>query len=142
MMGEGVLLAPESALLKGDLLVAIGDAEAATVQFQRVFHTTGELGLRMPQLQSWGSCSSHRSQIAQLAGPSGLRTLGQSLLREPLRCGSEGRRKDERGSCISAELTRALREGVGCPVEECKEVVSPLVPLPQVQSDPHGGEQR
>jgi hypothetical protein len=83
MMGEGVLLAPESALFKGDLLVAIGDAEAATVQFQRVFHTTGELGLRMPQLQS-------ATRLARLWRASPNAPQGGDMLREVLETFTEG----------------------------------------------------
>jgi predicted ATPase/class 3 adenylate cyclase len=83
MMGESELLTPELALLKGDLLVAMGDVEAATVQFQRVFHTTGELGLRMPQLQS-------ATRLARLWRASPNAPQGGDMVREVLETFTEG----------------------------------------------------
>jgi predicted ATPase/class 3 adenylate cyclase len=52
MTGKGNVLYPEFALLKGDLLVALGDAEGATPCFQSVFDVAGDLGIRMPQLRA------------------------------------------------------------------------------------------
>jgi hypothetical protein len=52
MTGKGNVLYPEFALLKGDLLVALADAEGAEKWFQSAFDVAGDLGVRMPQLRA------------------------------------------------------------------------------------------
>jgi predicted ATPase/DNA-binding SARP family transcriptional activator len=49
--GERNVLYPEFALLRGDLLQALGDADGAERCFRSVFDVAGDLALRMPQLR-------------------------------------------------------------------------------------------
>jgi len=52
MTGEGNVLYPEFALLKGDLLLAVADADGAESLSQRVFDVAGDLEVRMLQLRA------------------------------------------------------------------------------------------
>jgi predicted ATPase/class 3 adenylate cyclase len=52
MTGEDNLLYPEFALLKGDLLLALADADGAEPWFQSAFAAAADLGARMPQLRA------------------------------------------------------------------------------------------
>jgi predicted ATPase len=52
MTGKGNILYPEFALLRGDLLLALADADGAEPCFQSVFDVAGDLGVRMPQLRA------------------------------------------------------------------------------------------
>jgi predicted ATPase len=50
--GEQNFLYPEFGLLKGDLLLAVGDVPGAELRFRSVFDVAGDLGTRMPQLRA------------------------------------------------------------------------------------------
>jgi predicted ATPase/class 3 adenylate cyclase len=52
MTGEGNFLYPEFALLKGDLLLALADADRAESLFRRAFDAAEDLDVRMPQLRA------------------------------------------------------------------------------------------
>ena len=52
MTGGNDLLSPAFVVLKGDLLVALGDAGDAEPLFRTAFEVAGSLGLRTPQLQA------------------------------------------------------------------------------------------
>jgi hypothetical protein len=52
MTGERGILYPEFALLEGDLLLALGDADGAAARFQRAFDVAAEFGVRMTQLRA------------------------------------------------------------------------------------------
>jgi hypothetical protein len=52
MTGQHNIFYPEFALLRGDLLLALADADGAELCFQSVFEVAGDLGVRMPQLRA------------------------------------------------------------------------------------------
>jgi predicted ATPase/class 3 adenylate cyclase len=64
IVGEGNFLHPVFALLKGDLLLALDDSEAAEPLFRRALEAAQALDLRMPQLQA-------ATRLARLGGAPG-----------------------------------------------------------------------
>jgi predicted ATPase/class 3 adenylate cyclase len=64
MTGEGNVLYPDFALLTGDLLVALADADGAETWFQSAFDVAGDLGVRMPKLRA----ATRLSRLRRAAG--------------------------------------------------------------------------
>jgi predicted ATPase/class 3 adenylate cyclase len=83
MTGEANVLYPEFALLKGDLLVALADADGAEPLFQSVFDVSGNLGVRMPQLRA-------ATRLTRLWRAAGKRPQGTDLLRGVYQTFTEG----------------------------------------------------
>jgi predicted ATPase len=83
MTGEANLLYPEFGLLKGDLLLALGDADGAEARFQGVFEIAGNLGVRTPQLRA-------ATRLARLWGLGGKRSDGTDMLRGVYETFTEG----------------------------------------------------
>ena len=52
IVGEGNVLYPEFALLKGDLLLALADADGAEPWLRSASDVAANVGLRMPQLRA------------------------------------------------------------------------------------------
>jgi len=50
--GTDAIIYPEFGVLRGELLITLGDTDAAVRQLRDVFDTAGRLGLRMPQLRA------------------------------------------------------------------------------------------
>jgi tetratricopeptide (TPR) repeat protein len=50
--GTGAVIYPEFGVLRGELLIALGDTESAMRELHHAFETAGRLGLRMPQLRA------------------------------------------------------------------------------------------
>jgi len=73
MVTQEDFLYGEFALLKGDLLVALGDAEGADALFEKVIRVTGKPGLRIPQLR--GATRLTRARRASGKQPDGADTL-------------------------------------------------------------------
>jgi predicted ATPase/class 3 adenylate cyclase len=82
MTGEGNVFYPEFALLQGDLLVALADADEAKRLFQSVFDVSRELGLHMPQLRA----AIRLTRLLQAAG----KEPGNDLLRGVYETFTEG----------------------------------------------------
>jgi predicted ATPase/class 3 adenylate cyclase len=59
IVGDDNLQYPEFALLQGDLLLGMGDADGADVRFRRAFDVAEVLGLRTPQLRAATRLSQH-----------------------------------------------------------------------------------
>jgi tetratricopeptide (TPR) repeat protein len=70
MTGESNILFPEFALLKGDLLLALSDADGAESYFRRAFEFAGDLGARMPELRA----ATRLTRLRRAAGNSRTRT--------------------------------------------------------------------
>jgi predicted ATPase/class 3 adenylate cyclase len=83
MTGEGNILYPEFALLKGDLLVALDDADRAEPLFQSVFDVAANLGVRMPQLRA-------ATRLTRPSQAAGKRPAGTDMLRGVYRTFTEG----------------------------------------------------
>jgi hypothetical protein len=83
MTGEGNVLYPEFALLKGDLVLALTDASRAELLFQSVFDAAGDLGVRMPQLRA-------ATRLTRLRRAAGKRPDGTDLLRGVYETFTEG----------------------------------------------------
>jgi predicted ATPase/class 3 adenylate cyclase len=75
MIPEGDFLYPDFMLLKGDLLVALDDAEAAEPLFQSGLEVARELGLRTPQLQAATRLTRLRRAAGKEAGTDVLRAI-------------------------------------------------------------------
>ena len=74
---------PDFALLKGDLLLALADAEAAESSFRSAFDVAEGLGLRMPQLRA-------ATRLTHLRREAGRRPDGTDALRDVYRTFTEG----------------------------------------------------
>jgi predicted ATPase/class 3 adenylate cyclase len=83
MTGEGNVFYPEFALLKGDLLLALGDALGAELLYQSVLGVAGNLGVRTPQLRA-------ATRLARLWRAAGRRAEGTDLLRGVYETFTEG----------------------------------------------------
>jgi len=83
MTGQGNLLYPQFGLLKGDLLVALADADGAEVWFQSVFDAAGDLGVRMLQLRA-------ATRLTRLWRAAGKRPAGTDVLRGVYQTFTEG----------------------------------------------------
>jgi predicted ATPase/class 3 adenylate cyclase len=83
MTGEGNVLYPEFALLKGDLLLALADADGAEPCFQSVFEVAGDRGVRMPQLRA-------ATRLTRLWRAAGKRPDGADELRRVYETFTEG----------------------------------------------------
>jgi predicted ATPase/class 3 adenylate cyclase len=70
MTGEGNVLYPEFALLKGDLLVALADADGAEPLYQSASDVAEDFGVRMPQLRA----ATRLTRLWQAAGERPQRT--------------------------------------------------------------------
>jgi predicted ATPase/class 3 adenylate cyclase len=62
IVGETDLQYPEFALLEGELLLTLGESEAAHARFKNAFDVAKSLGLRMPQLRAATKLSRTRSE--------------------------------------------------------------------------------
>lgn len=83
MTGEGNVLYPEFALLKGDLLVALADSDGAEPWFQSAFDVAGNLGVRMPQVRA-------ATRLTRLWWAAGRRPDGTDLVRGVYQTFTEG----------------------------------------------------
>ncbi|MGH3052898.1 MAG: hypothetical protein ACRDM8_08065, partial [Gaiellaceae bacterium] len=73
--GERNIQFPDFALLKGDLLLALADTEAAEARFRSALEVAGALGLRLPQLRA-------ATRLTRLRRAAGRRPDGTDALRE------------------------------------------------------------
>jgi predicted ATPase/class 3 adenylate cyclase len=83
MTGEGNILYPEFALLKGDLLLALADADGAEHWFQSAFDVAGDLGVRMSKLRA-------ATRLSRLWRAAGKRPDGTDELRGVYETFTEG----------------------------------------------------
>jgi len=83
MAGEGNVLYPEFALLKGDLLLALADPDGAELLFQSAFDVATNVGLRMPQLRA-------ATRLTRLRLAAGKRPDGGDMLRDVYATLTEG----------------------------------------------------
>ena len=75
MISEGDFLYPDFILLKGDLLVALDDADAAELLFQSALEVARDLGVRTPQLQAATRLTRLRRTAGREADPDVLRAI-------------------------------------------------------------------
>jgi hypothetical protein len=83
MTGQHNTFYPEFALLRGDLLLALADADGAELCFQSVFDVAVEFGLRLPQLQA-------ATRLTRLWRASGKSPDGTDMLRGVYQTFTEG----------------------------------------------------
>jgi predicted ATPase/class 3 adenylate cyclase len=83
MTGQHNIFYPEFALLRGDLLLGLGDAEGAEPCFQSVFEVAGDLEVRMPQLRA-------ATRLTRLWRAAGKRPDGTDELRSVYETFTEG----------------------------------------------------
>jgi predicted ATPase/class 3 adenylate cyclase len=83
LVTEEDFLYGEFALLKGDLLLASGDAEGAEALFEKVVRVTGKPGLRIPQLRA-------ATRLTRVRRATGRQPDGSDTLREVYETFSEG----------------------------------------------------
>src|SRR6266498_3175655 len=83
MTGQHNIFYPEFALLRGDLLLALADADGAESCFQSVFEVAGDLGVRMPQLRA-------ATRLTRLWRAAGKRPDGTDELRSAYETFTEG----------------------------------------------------
>jgi predicted ATPase/class 3 adenylate cyclase len=83
MVTEEDFLYGEFALLKGDLLLDLGDADAAEALFEKVIRVTGKPGLRVPQLRA-------ATRLTRVRRATGTQPDGSDTLREVYETFSEG----------------------------------------------------
>jgi tetratricopeptide (TPR) repeat protein len=83
MTGQHNIFYPEFALLRGDLLLGLADADRAESCFQSVFEVAGDLGVRMPQLRA-------ATRLTRLWRAAGKRPDGTDELRSVYETFTEG----------------------------------------------------
>jgi hypothetical protein len=88
MSGDTNILYPEFALLKADLLLALGDADDAEPLLQRVVDVAGTLGARTSELRA-------ATRLARLRGAARRRPDGTDLLRDIYETFTEGFEKPD-----------------------------------------------
>ena len=88
MSGDTNILYPEFALLKADLLLALGDAGDAEPSLQLVADVAGTMGARMSQLRA-------ATRLARLRGAARRRPDGTDLLRDIYETFTEGFEKPD-----------------------------------------------